>query len=143
MGIFKLKKINFTAKTAIFLKDVDIEKVFVPNKKFLLKTNCIYLNGYLYNDHKVKPIHIMFPKTSAYVKCYDGQIKWMYFLIKLALIYKKEFDSQLVYNEKFLKTKVKSHGDEITDFYDKKIPKIDSNHICLTVITLDLLSKKE
>ena len=143
MGIFKLKKINFTAKTAIFLKDVDIEKVFVSNKKFLLKTNCIYLNGYLYNDHKVKPIHIMFPKTSAYVKCYDGQIKWMYFLIKLALIYKKEFDSQLVYNEKFLKTKVKSHGDEITDFYDKKIPKIDSNHICLTVITLDLLSKKE
>ena len=24
----------------------------------------------------------MFLKTSAYVKCYDGQTKWMYFLIK-------------------------------------------------------------
>ena len=24
----------------------------------------------------------MFPKTSAYVKCYDGQTKWMYFLIE-------------------------------------------------------------
>ena len=22
----------------------------------------------------------MVPKTSAYVKCYDGQTKWMYFL---------------------------------------------------------------
>ena len=24
----------------------------------------------------------MLPKTSAYVKSYDGQIKWMYFLIE-------------------------------------------------------------
>ena len=24
----------------------------------------------------------MLPKTSAYVKSYDGQTKWMYFLIK-------------------------------------------------------------
>ena len=24
----------------------------------------------------------MLPKTSAYVKIYDGQIKWMYFLIE-------------------------------------------------------------
>ena len=35
-----------------------------------------------YNDHKVKPLHIMLPKTNAYVKGYDEQIKWMYFLIK-------------------------------------------------------------
>ena len=32
--------------------------------------------------HKVKPLHIMFPKTRAYVKGYDGQTKWMYFLIE-------------------------------------------------------------
>ena len=24
----------------------------------------------------------MLPKTNAYVKCYDEQIKWMYFLIE-------------------------------------------------------------
>ena len=35
-----------------------------------------------YNDHKVKPLHVMLPKTSAYVKRYDGQTKWMYFLIQ-------------------------------------------------------------
>ena len=27
--------------------------------------------GYLYNDYKVKPLHIMLPKISAYVKSYD------------------------------------------------------------------------
>ena len=35
----------------------------------------------MYNAHKVKPLHIMLPKTSSYVKSYDGQGKRMYFLI--------------------------------------------------------------
>ena len=35
---------------------------------------------------------------------------------------KKEFDSELVY-DKFLKTKMKFHGDEATDFHDKKFLK--------------------
>ena len=33
---------------------------------------------------------------------------------------KKEFVSLLVYNKEFLKTKIKSLGDEVTYFYDKK-----------------------
>ena len=77
----------------------------------------------------------MLPKTSAYVKSYDGQTKWMYFLIedddlletyntiwdKVSAYIKKELDSEPVYNKEFSKTKVKTHGDEVTDFYDKKI----------------------
>ena len=39
-------------------------------------------NFFTYNDHKVKPLHVMLPKTSAYIKMYDGKTKWMYFLIK-------------------------------------------------------------
>ena len=42
-----------------------------------------------------------------------------------------------------MKTKVKSHGDEVKDFYDKKIPKLDSNHTCLSVISLDSALKKD
>ena len=30
---------------------------------------------------------------------------------------KKEFDSKPVYNKNFLKTKIKSYGDKVTDFY--------------------------
>ena len=41
-----------------------------------------------------------------------------------------------------MKTKIKSHGDEVTDFYDKKIPKGDSNHTCLAVISSDSAFKK-
>ena len=38
--------------------------------------------GYLYNGNKFKLLNIMLSKTSAHVKSYDGQIKWMYFLIE-------------------------------------------------------------
>ena len=38
--------------------------------------------GYLYNDNKVKPLRIMLPKTSAYLKRFDGHTKWLYFLIE-------------------------------------------------------------
>ena len=55
---------------------------------------------------------------------------------------KKEFDNELVYNKNYLKTKIKSHGDEVTDFYNKKIPKLDSNHTFLAVISLDSALKK-
>ena len=53
------------------------------------------------------------------------------------LIYKKnlieglsKLDSESVYNNLFLKTKIKSHGNEVTDFYTKEIPKVDSNYTC-------------
>ena len=36
--------------------------------------------GYLYDD-ELKPLHIMLPRTSAYVTNYDGQAKWVYILI--------------------------------------------------------------
>ena len=97
----------------------------------------------------------MLPKTSAYVKIYDGQTKWIHFSIEDDLLKKfntiwdkiiadieKECDSEPVYNKELLQTKIKSHGDEVTDFLDKKIPKVNSNHTCLAVLTLDSAFKK-
>ena len=83
---------------------------------------------------KLSKLHIMLPKIGAYVKSYDGQTKWIYFLIeyddalekyniildKVSADIKREFDSKPVDNKNFLKTKIKSHGDEVTDFCNKK-----------------------
>ena len=44
-----------------------------------MNENYRYFIGYLYNDFKVKPLHKMLPKMSAYLKGYDGQTKSMYF----------------------------------------------------------------
>ena len=92
----------------------------------------------------------MLPKTSAYVKRYDGQAKWMYFLIgddyllnkyntiqdKVLPDIKKEFGGEPIYDKEFLKSKVKSHANEITDFHNKKMSEVDSNHTCLAVTSL-------
>ena len=52
------------------------------SKVSLSEKNYKYFIGYLFNDDKVKPLHIMTPKTSAYIKSYHRQTKWMYFLIE-------------------------------------------------------------
>ena len=34
------------------------------------------------DDYKIKSLHIMLPHTSGYVKGFDGETKWIHFLIK-------------------------------------------------------------
>ena len=52
---------------------------------------------------------------------------------------KKEFDSETVYNEKYLKAKVKSYNGKInTNFHNVKIPKEGSQFICLSEMFIDL-----
>ena len=41
-----------------------------------------YFICYLYDDYKVKLLHIMLPKMSAYLKDYDEKTNSIYFLIK-------------------------------------------------------------
>ena len=80
----------------------------------------------------------MLSKISALVKRYNGQTKRMYFFIetddlsknyntiwhKVSADFKKESNSDPVYNKNFLKTKIKSHSDGGTDFYDNETPKV-------------------
>ena len=51
---------------------------------------------------------------------------------------KKAFDSEPVYNEQYLKAKIKSYNGKIsTNFHNNKIPKEGSKFICLSVILID------
>ena len=36
----------------------------------------------LHDQYKIKPLHKVLPKTSVYIKSYDGQAKWIYLLIE-------------------------------------------------------------
>ena len=94
---------------------------------------------------------------SAYVKRYDGQTKWIYFLNgiddllekcntiwdKVSADIKKIIDSKPVHKKFFLKTKIKSDGDETIDFHYKEVPKVGSNHTCLAIISLDFVFEKD
>ena len=73
------------------------------------------------------------------IEKYLGYIIWD----KVSADIKKEFNDEPAYNKNFLKTKIKSHGDEVTDLLDKKIPKLDSKQTCLAVISFDSARKKD
>ena len=84
--------------------------------------------------HKAKPLRVMLPKTSAYVKSYNGQTKCICFLIKVdellekynticdkfSVDIKKELHREPVCNKEFLKYKIKYRDNEDRDFYDEK-----------------------
>ena len=66
----------------------------------------------------------------------------MLFLIKSAQILKKNLIVNLSTIKKYLKIEINSYGDEATDFYNKEMPKVRSNHFCLAGISLDSALKK-
>ena len=87
----------------------------------------------------------MMDKLNRYIFIEDNDLSEKYNSIwhKVSADIKKEFDSEPAYNKIYLKTKIKSHGDEVTDFHDKNIPKLGSNHTWLAVISLNsALNKK-
>ena len=58
-------KKTFTAMRLLsFLKNVDTEKVLISNKILFGEKNCKYFIGYLYNNNKVKSLHIMLLKQA-------------------------------------------------------------------------------
>ena len=63
---------------------------------------------------------------------------------KISSLMGKEFDSDPVYgnNDKYIKSKLKSYGDNIeTDFHDKGVPRVNVPCNCLFVIMLEYVSK--
>ena len=56
----------------------------------------------------------------------------------------KKFGSNPVYKEKCINTEIKSYNKNVnTDFPGKNIPKESSEYICLSVIFLDSVCRKE
>ena len=56
---------------------------------------------------------------------------------RVSKVIKKGFDSDPVYNDKYVKTKIKSSEGKIKiNFHDDKVPKEGSQYICLSVILI-------
>ena len=100
---------------------------------------------------------IFLPIMSAYRRDFD-KTKYMSFFMKddelLEKYYeiwekvrnniKKEFDSESVYNEKYLRARIKSYKGKInTNFHNNKIPKEGSQYICLPEILIDSVYRKD
>ena len=81
-----------------------------------------------------------FDKNSGYIKLFvnDKEIfkKYQEISNKIKNLIKKEFNSEPVYNEKYIKTKIKIYR-VYTNFQHNKIPKDNEYFACLSVILLD------
>ena len=123
-------------KRPIWIKNIDINKVLVFNKVSFGKKCFKYFIGF--KDAIItQPLCIFVPKMSAYRRDFD-ETKYMFFLIKDDELLEKyneiwekvensvriEFDTEPLYNEKYLKAKIKSYNKKIiTNFHNNKKPK--------------------
>ena len=147
-------------KTPVFLKNGDIKKVLVSKKMSFGEKNYKSFIGYLYNDHKVKPLHIMLSKTSAYVKSYYGKFNGSFliednYLLKIcntisdnvSADIKKEFDSKPVYNIFLWKPKRNLVAIKLQTFIIRKLEykqkKLHYNQTYLERISLDSDLRKD
>ena len=70
----------------------DIDNILISNNISSGKKKHNYFIEFRDINYKTKSLCIMLPKSSAYVKRYNGKTKWMYFLIEDDELLKKYKD---------------------------------------------------
>ena len=138
------KKEFHGSQQAIALNLVDTNKILVSEKFKYSDDGFKYFIGYLHNDSIIRPLCIISPQMSGYIKHFDDGGKNMSFKIedegvywKYNEIWKKiknslniRFHSQPIYDDKCIKTKVKTFSGTInTLFSDNEIPKEGSHYV--------------
>ena len=149
------KKTFYNNKKQFNIHQIDTNKVLISKSEPYGKKNTIkYIIGY--NDNVIRPLRIFLPKIIGYIKYFDDDKKTMSFLvddaellIKYAEIWNeirdlinKKFDSEPVYNNKYINTKIKLYNNDIkTNFHDenniREVPKEKCAYKCLLLISLD------
>ena len=106
----------------------------------------------------IRPLYVILPQTSGYIKYFDNGGKNMPFkfesedvYLKYAEIWNKiksilnvKFHSQPIYDDKYIKTKVKTFKNTInTLFSGDKIPKERIHYVCISAICIDSILKTD
>ena len=127
-------------KRSININDVDIERIALSDKKSLNKDSFKYFIGYRHEGNAFpSPLFIKLPQMNTYAKYFHKNSKYMNHLVKdekilkkylkiynkIESLIKKELNSEPVYNDKYIKTKIKIYNDKAyTNCQHNKIPKI-------------------
>ena len=149
------KKEFHKSKQAIDLDSVQTNKIVVSDKFKHSEEGFKYFIGYQGNKI-VKPLCIILPQMNGYIKYFENGGKNMSFLIKNSEAWEKyediwnviknklniKFHSQPIYENKYLKTKVREFDDSIkTNFLGNNIPKENTYYTCIVSITVDSVMK--
>ena len=135
------------------IEKIDTNKILVSIKEsYGTKNSFKFFIGYNDND-VIRPLCIRLPQMTGYVKKFDEnatvcfkvnnkQLLKNYNEIweKVEKLMKIEFQSKPVYDDEYIKTKIKIYaGSIITNFRNKEMPKEKAPCECLSIIMLDSL----
>ena len=145
------KKEFYKSKKPIDLMSIIVDQIVVFDKFKHNNEGFKYFIGYL-EGGIVKPLCIILPQMSGYIKYFENGSKNMSFLIKDDEVWDKynkiwdvfkyklniKFHSEPVYEYKYLKTKVREFNGEIkTNFLNNGMPKENIHYSCIACITID------
>ena len=146
------KKEFHASKQAIASNSVNTNKMIASDKFKHSDDGFNNFIGYLHDGDLVRPLCIILPQMIEYKKYFDNGRKNMSFKVKDECVYLKyneiwnkikklpgiRFYSQPIYDDKYIKTKVKTFSAKInTLFSEKEIPKERNNYICMAAICID------
>ena len=152
------KKKFYSSKEAILLDSVDLSKIFVSSRWKLNDTTYKYFCGYLNND-VIKPLCVILPQMSRYIKYFDNNGKNMSFVTDDKEVYEKyneiwnvvkrilklEFTASPIRDDKYILAKLKIFKKKnLTTFNNNNIIPIEKNHyICIPAIDIDSVLKTD
>ena len=156
MEIKKLiKKKFYSSNEAILLDSVDLSKIVVSSRWKLNDTTYKYFCGYLNNDF-IKPLCVILPQMSGYIKYFDNGGKNMSFVTDDKEVYEKydeiwnvvksllklKFAASPIRDDKYILTKLKIYKKiNLTTFNNNVVP-IEKNHyICISATDIDSVLK--
>ena len=151
------KKEFHKSKEPIDLMSINVDQIVVSDKFKHNNEGFKYFIGYQEGEI-VKPLCIILPQMSGYIKYFEYGSPNMSFLIKDDEVGEKyeqiwdviknklkiKFHSEPVYEYKYLKTKVKEYDGVIkTNFLGNGIPKENMHYTCIACITIDSVMKMD
>ena len=142
-------------KEPIDLMSVNVDQIIVSEKLKHNNKGFKYFIGYQ-DGGIIKPLCIILPQMSEYIKYFRNGGKNMSFLIKDDKVWEKykkiwdviknklgiKFHSEPIYEQNYLKTKVGEFDGVIkTNFLVNDMPKENMYYICIACITIDSVMK--
>ena len=139
------------------LESVSVDQIVVSDKFKHSEERFKDFIGYKESEI-VKPLFIILPQMSGYIKYFENGGKNMSFLIKDNEVQEKyrkicdgiknklgfKFYSKLIYEEKYLKVKVKEFDGVVkTNSLSNGIPKLNMHYTCIAYITTDSVMKTD
>ena len=145
------------SKQSVDLDLINVDQIVVSDKFRHRDDVFKYFTGYKEGEI-VKLLCIMLPQMSGYIKHFENNGKNMSFMVKDDDVLDKynelwdkikeklnmKFHSMPVYNETFIKAKVREFDSVIkTNFLDGKVPKENMHYKCIGCITTDSVMRME